>query len=106
MRLVSGRPDADPEALAAELFDSAGWSARAGALSERLRVVTDALGSEGDALAAGFVTGAAAVAHLRADPLLPRELAADAAAGNLLRAAYRSYETAFSKALRTWFLEH
>jgi phenylacetic acid degradation operon negative regulatory protein len=101
----SGRPDGDPAALSAELFDRTGWSARAGALTERLRVVTRALGSDGDALAAGFVTGAAAVAHLRADPLLPRELVADASSGNALRGAYRSYEVAFSKALRTWFLQ-
>jgi phenylacetic acid degradation operon negative regulatory protein len=100
----SGRPDGDPVALATELFDSARWSARATALTARLQAVTRAFGDEG-ALAAGFVTGAAAVAHLRADPLLPRELEADVIAGKALRGAYRSYEAEFSRAVRAWFLQ-
>jgi phenylacetic acid degradation operon negative regulatory protein len=99
----TGRPDDDPAELSEALFDSAGWSERAEFLSGRLRIVTRALGSGPDALAEGFVTGAAALAHVRADPLLPRELTADTAAGDALRSAYRAYEAAFSDALRTWF---
>ncbi|MDQ1458707.1 MAG: phenylacetic acid degradation operon negative regulatory protein [Actinomycetota bacterium] len=103
----SGRPDEDPASLATELFDSGSWSARADMLTSRLRVATSALvdAREG-ALADGFVVGAASLAHVRVDPLLPSELVADASAGGALRVAYRSYEDAFSNALRTWFLEH
>ena len=42
----------------------------------------------------------------RADPLLPPELVADASAAVALRTAYRTYEAAFSAALRAWFLQH
>jgi phenylacetic acid degradation operon negative regulatory protein len=102
----TGRPDDDPAAEAAELFDSASWSQRADMLVGRLRDITHELGSDTDALAVGFVTGAAALAHVRADPLLPRELVADAAIGDGLRSAYRAYEAAFSNALRAWFGHH
>jgi phenylacetic acid degradation operon negative regulatory protein len=102
----TGRPDDDPAAQASELFDSAGWSQRAEMLIGPVRDVTRDLRSDTDALAVGFVTGAAALAHVRADPLLPRELVADAAVGDALRTAYRAYEVAFSKALRAWFGHH
>jgi phenylacetic acid degradation operon negative regulatory protein len=101
----SGHPD-DARAFAEEHFESARWSDRATTLTNRLATVTRALveGSAGS-LADGFVTGAASLAHIRADPLLPGELAADAAAGAALRRAYRTYEVAFSNALRAWFRE-
>jgi phenylacetic acid degradation operon negative regulatory protein len=103
----SGRPDDDPVALAGELFDSARWSPRAEMLTKRLIVVTRALADSDDgALADGFVAGAASLAHIRADPLLPHELLVDASAGDELRRIYRTYEAAFSKALRAWFLRH
>jgi phenylacetic acid degradation operon negative regulatory protein len=103
----SGRPDDDPVALAAALFDSAGWADRAGRLTSRLAGVTHALaGSDDGALADGFVAGAASLAHVRADPFLPRALAADPSVGDALRRAYRTYEVAFSNALRAWFLRH
>ena len=103
----SGRPDDDPVALAAELFDSARWSQRAEMFTKRLSVVTGALAHSDDgSLAGGFVAGAASLAHIRADPMLPDELAADASSGGELRRMYRTYEAAFSKALRVWFLRH
>ncbi len=101
----SGRPDGDPAGLARELFAPVVWVPRAEMLTSRLARVTDAMTRSGDSsLAEGFVVGAAGLAHLRSDPLLPRELAADAAqAGEALRRAYRNYERVFSTALRTWF---
>jgi phenylacetic acid degradation operon negative regulatory protein len=103
----SGRPDDDPAALAARLFDSERWSQRAAMLAPLLIVVTRALADPDDgALADGFVTGAAALAHIRADPLLPHELVVDASAGDELRRAYHGYEEAYSSALRSWFLRH
>ena len=104
----SGRPDGDPAALAGELFDGAGWSRRAEMFTKRLAVVTRALvRREEGSLADGFVAGAASLAHFRSDPLLPHQLSAGAAtaasAGAGLRRAYRTYEEAFSNALRAWF---
>jgi len=103
----SARPEGDPVVLAADLFDGASWSRRAEMLTTRLSVVTGLLGgSDPGALADGFVAGAASLAHIRADPLLPPELVADGSAGVALRNAYRTYEVAFSAALRAWFLQH
>jgi phenylacetic acid degradation operon negative regulatory protein len=103
----SGSPDDAPASLVAELFDPERWTIRAAVLTTRLVDVTRALaGSDESALADGFVTGAAALAHIRLDPLLPRELFADAETGEALRRAYRTYEAAFSGALRAWFSDH
>ena len=100
----SGRPDGDAEALAAELFDDADWSRRAATLTNELTGVSVALAApDQGSLADGFVSGAASLAHIRADPMLPDELAADAEVGDALRRAYRTYEAAFSQALRGWF---
>jgi phenylacetic acid degradation operon negative regulatory protein len=101
----TGRPDDDPAALAAQLFDSAGWSKRAAMLTRHLTAVTRALADADDgALADGFVTGAAVLTHIRADPLLPHELVVEHVSHDELRRAYRAYEEVFSKALRAWFL--
>jgi phenylacetic acid degradation operon negative regulatory protein len=102
----SGRPDDDPVALADALFASGEWARRAIALEVHLAAVTSALAEAPDgALAGAFVAGAASLAHLRADPLLPDELVSDASAGAALRRAYTAYEAEFSQALRGWFLE-
>jgi phenylacetic acid degradation operon negative regulatory protein len=103
----TGSPDDSPPVLAAELFEPERWTGRAAELTARLVDVTRALaGSDDRALADGFVTGAAALAHIRLDPLLPRELVVDAETGEALRRAYRTYEAAFSTALRSWFASH
>jgi len=99
----TGRPVGDPLALAGELFDRPGWDARARVLADRLQTASRALGSSDDSLADAFVVGASALAHLRADPLLPAELVRGRPQGERLRRAYRAYETAFSDALAAWF---
>jgi phenylacetic acid degradation operon negative regulatory protein len=100
----SGRPDGDGTALAARLFDEARWSKRARSIAKQLDTATKGLDpGEEASIADAFVAGAAALAHLRADPLLPRELTSDPSAADRLRDAYRAYETAFSGALRSWF---
>jgi len=103
----AGRPDGDARVLAAELFDVQTWADRAEMLTERLRGATNRVRAAGDAsLGDAFVAGAASLAHIRIDPLLPRELAPALASGDALRFAYHSYEEAFSKALRSWFATH
>jgi phenylacetic acid degradation operon negative regulatory protein len=100
----SGRPDGDGVALAARLFDEGAWSDRARSITEQLHAATNVLDpGEEASIAHAFVAGAASLAHLRADPLLPRELTDDPAAADELRAAYGAYEAAFSGALRSWF---
>jgi phenylacetic acid degradation operon negative regulatory protein len=100
----TGRPDEDGAALAARLFDEARWSKRARSIAGRLGAATRVLAPDADSsIADAFVAGAASLAHLRADPLLPRELTTDASAAEELRAAYKGYEAAFSAALRSWF---
>ncbi len=70
-------------------------------LRTRLDRVTAGLDDAPDSrLADAFVAGAAALAHVRADPLLPAALGPSTEAGDALRAAYRAYEAEFSGALR------
>jgi phenylacetic acid degradation operon negative regulatory protein len=103
----TGRPDDDPAGLAAALFDPAGWAARTDRLRTRLDRVTIGLDRAAERrIADAFVTGAAALAHVRADPLLPAELGPSTEAGDALRSAYRAYEAEFSGALRAWFHAH
>ena len=61
---------------AAELFAPEAWADRARMLRRRLDAATDgtSIASDGAAIADAFVVGAAALAHVRADPLLPAEL--------------------------------
>ena len=56
-----------------------------------------------EALADGFVTSAAVLRHLQADPLLPVELLPPAWPGEALRADYDRYDAAYRSVLRAWF---
>jgi phenylacetic acid degradation operon negative regulatory protein len=94
-------PDDSPSAWADELFGVGEWSARARRLSAQLRKA-----GPRTPLADGFVLAAASLAHIRNDPLLPPELGPSSEAGDALRAAYRTYESEFSSALRAWFRSH
>jgi phenylacetic acid degradation operon negative regulatory protein len=100
--LLDGRPR-EPAALAARLWDLAGWSRHAGALLADV----DRLGrrlDDGDpaALAEGFVVSAAVLRHLQADPLLPAELLPPSWPGPTLRAAHAAYDRSFKAVLRAW----
>jgi phenylacetic acid degradation operon negative regulatory protein len=91
----TGRPEADARDLAVELFAPEAWARTA----DRLRVRLEREHSLADA----FHAGAAALAHVRADPLLPPELGPSAEAGDALRSSYRQWERGFAIALRAWF---
>jgi phenylacetic acid degradation operon negative regulatory protein len=54
-------------------------------------------------LAAGFVTSAAVLRHLQADPLLPDALLPSGWPGAALRTEYDRYDAAYRSVLRTWF---
>lgn len=56
-----------------------------------------------EALASGFVTSAAVLRHLQADPLLPGALLLKAWPGTALRYDYDRYDTAYRRLLHIWF---
>jgi len=97
-------PDESGRDLADRLFVPHDWAKRARVLGDRLAAVTRALDA-GDhaALVPGFVTGAAALAHVRADPVLPPEFCPRSWPGNRLRDGYRAYQGGFAVAVRDWF---
>lgn len=99
-----GRPEDDAAALAERLFAPATWADRARALVERLDRMSRALAAGDDGvLADAFATGAAALAHLRADPLLPPALVREDWPGDDLRRAYLGYQRHFGGCVRDWF---
>ncbi len=100
----TARPDDDPVALADRLFMPETWSARAIELVGHLIGVTGRLGAGDVGLEAGaFLVGAAALIHVRSDPLLPEALLPADWAGDALRDAYSRYRVAFGDATTAWF---
>lgn len=100
----TGAPsDADPQTLAAELFDLAPWSRRAGELIDEMTAMAATLSVGEPPLAAGFELAAAALRHQVADPLLPRDLLPAGWPGPALRTAYRSYNEAYRTELSGFF---
>jgi phenylacetic acid degradation operon negative regulatory protein len=97
-------PDDDPVVLAQRLFAPQRWDAEARRLAHHLDDATDDLRRHGaERIAAAFVAGAAALRHVRADPLLPGELLPAAWSGDDLRARYAEYRDEFAVVARDWF---
>ena len=88
---LSGRPEGDPAALAATLWDLDAWASTA----HDLRAL---LGKAGT-LAERFTVSAAVRRHLLRDPLLPVPLLPDAWPGPDLREHYERYEAGFERVL-------
>jgi phenylacetic acid degradation operon negative regulatory protein len=87
-----------------ERFDAPGWARRARDLVERLDGAGAALDSaDGPALADAFVVLAAALQHVRGDPLLPAALLAADWPGPRLRAGYAAVQPEFAAAVARWF---
>jgi phenylacetic acid degradation operon negative regulatory protein len=100
----TARPERNAVAAAMALFAPDGWADRARLLERRLRDATEALDpGDGGAIADAFVVGAAALAHVRADPLLPAELCGRRWPGDVLRDRYRTFREEFGEAVRGWF---
>ena len=100
----SARPDAAAQSAALQRFEPDAWAERAWALHRHLVASTEAVSErDGASIADAFVVGAAALAHVRADPLLPVELCGRDWPGDALRRAYREYQAAFSESVRGWF---
>jgi phenylacetic acid degradation operon negative regulatory protein len=100
----TAQPGRDAVAAATERFAPEAWADRARSLDRRLRDAIDAVDpADGTAIADAFVVGAAALAHVRADPLLPAELCGRRWPGDALRDRYRVFRDAFGEAVRGWF---
>jgi phenylacetic acid degradation operon negative regulatory protein len=99
-----GRPDGSARDLVNRCFAPDKWATRADRLARRLNAATRMLARPGDTeLAHAFEVGAAVLAHVRADPLLPAALLPRAWPGEQLRVAYSDYRDAFGAAVREWF---
>ncbi len=94
---------ADAAALAARLWDLEAWAAEARALTARMRQTRARLEEGFDAIPEGFVTSAAVLRLLRADPLLPPPLLGGRWPGPRLRTVYDDYDTALRRLLRSFF---
>ncbi|MFB4320224.1 PaaX family transcriptional regulator C-terminal domain-containing protein [Actinomadura sp. 21ATH] len=88
---LSGRPEEEPAALAASLWDLDGWACTA----RELRAALDAAGS----LAEQFTVSAAVLRHLLRDPLLPAALLPAGWPGPELREHYERFEADFERLL-------
>jgi phenylacetic acid degradation operon negative regulatory protein len=103
-RWAAARPDHEPDV--GELFLLDDWLAAAEDLRAEMADRLPALDA-GDtrALASGFVTSAAVLRHLQADPLLPPDLLPTYWPGDALRAEYDRYDTAYRAVLGRWLAE-
>ncbi|MFC5747343.1 PaaX domain-containing protein, C- domain protein [Actinomadura rugatobispora] len=88
---LEGRPERDPAALAAVLWDLDAWTATAGDLRAAL--------DQADTLAEQFTVSAAVLRHLLRDPLLPPPLLHSGWPGPGLREHYERFEAAFERLL-------
>ncbi len=90
--------------LAPRLWDLDAWTAAADELRRQMDALIEPL-EAGDtgALAPGFVTSAAVLRQLQADPLLPDELLPRGWLGNSIRAEYDRFDAAYRAVLRGWF---
>ncbi|TDB87200.1 PaaX domain-containing protein, C- domain protein [Actinomadura sp. KC216] len=88
---LRGRPEEEPAALAADLWNLDAWAAKARSLGTSL--------TEATAIAERFTLAAAVLRHLMNDPLLPAELLPAEWPGPALRAQYEQFEREFEQLL-------
>lgn len=94
----------DPAPRPGALWDLAGWARGATELMAEMAALQGPLDAhDRGALGEGFVTSAAVLRHLQADPLLPAALLPGDWPGDALRAAYDRYDAAYRAVLREWF---
>lgn len=101
--LWRAQPEGDASALASQMWGLDEWARAARDAAGSLTAATVALGQGVPAIADGFRSGAAALGHLRTDPLLPVALLPPRWPGDDLRRAYREFQPAFAAAVRDWF---
>ncbi|HLT16769.1 MAG TPA: PaaX family transcriptional regulator C-terminal domain-containing protein [Acidimicrobiales bacterium] len=100
-RWSSAVPDPAPDPSA--LWDLEGWVAAADALrADMARLLPGLEAGDRTGLAEGFVTSAAVLRLLQADPLLPAELEPAGWPGRAVRRDYDRYDAAYRAVLRGW----
>ncbi|MEJ5255632.1 MAG: PaaX family transcriptional regulator C-terminal domain-containing protein [Acidimicrobiales bacterium] len=100
----SARPEGDPAALAAHLWDLDGWAHTARRLERDLhRHLPRLERADASRLRDAFVVSATVLRHLLADPLLPDELLPASWPGEQLRATYDRFDEAFKTTWRAHF---
>lgn len=101
VRWMTVEPDDDPTALAAELWDLAGWAARGDALfTAGPDDPGDLVAEAPEWAAAVFAAAAATLRHVRTDPLLPDVLLPSGWPAERLRDRYARYLTAIQRLVR------
>lgn len=99
----TAEPADDGGALAAALWDLAGWAGRAERLGEALERSRPALDAgDRSALPEGFVLSTAVLRHLQSDPLLPAELLPAGWPGPALRRGHEHWRRAFERTWAAW----
>jgi phenylacetic acid degradation operon negative regulatory protein len=97
--VFTATPDANPVAMASDLWDLAGWAVRARDLLGRLEHLPP---TDPALLAPGFELSAAVLRHLQADPLLPADLLSGDWPGPRLRNAYDAWDRRYRQVFRAW----
>jgi phenylacetic acid degradation operon negative regulatory protein len=98
---LTARPEGDPAALAARLWDLHGWRERARSLMAVTdRAPGDLLGADRSRAAAVFAAAAALLRHLRIDPLLPVELLPSRWPADQLRERYSTHLVSIQDLIR------
>ena len=101
-RWGGARPEGPPPVE--DLFGLGVWARGASSLRADMgRLLGPLERRDTEALAAGFVTSAAVLRHLQADPLLPDALLPRGWPGAALRAEYDRYDAAYRATLADWF---
>ncbi len=100
-RIWVATPCDDARQLASELFDTSRWSARAKRMLTGYAQLDTVDGDQG--LRDVFLLSTAALAHLRADPILPPELLARDWPGDALRREYQRQADRFGNDVKQWF---
>lgn len=94
----------EPTVEVGKLWDLHDWAATAAQLQAGMAQRIESLeAGHQDRLADGFVTSAAVLRLLQADPLLPHDLLPKGWPGDALRADYDRYDRAYRAVLRAWF---
>lgn len=101
-RWAGAVPDPGPEP--GSLWELDTWVTGAEVLRDEMAQLLPRLeAGDPDELAGGFLTSAAVLRHLQADPLLPPELLPPGWPGAALRRDYDRYDDAYRAVLRAWF---
>lgn len=94
----------EPVGRFVDAFDLAGWRAVAEDLIAEMAGAQPALDERRiEAVADGFVTAAAVLRHLVADPALPTSLVPEDWPGSALRDAFDRFDAAFKATWRAWY---